>query len=75
MPFSNYANLRKTYTNCDCDYCSGYMKFKSQNKCPAQTNNDIVENYGSFSLSAAIRYPWNFSCGQFEKIYSDVPGI
>jgi hypothetical protein len=41
---------------------SGYEKFKTQKRCVKQVGFDSQEDYGSFSLRAALRPP--YGCGQ-----------
>jgi hypothetical protein len=60
--YNNYSKLQQTYVHCNCQNCDKYRKFKTQEKCPKQTREDYREQFGSFSISAAVREPHGGCC-------------
>ena len=60
--YNNYSKLQQTYVDCNCQNCDKYRKFKTQEKCPKQTREDYREQFGSFSISAAVREPHGGCC-------------
>ena len=60
MNTNNYSRLHQTYIM--GDDCGQYQIFKTQKKCPKQTQEDSKEHFGAFSISAAVRQPWGGCC-------------
>ena len=55
MNRNNYSNLNETYVMSNESKFDNYNNLKSHLKCPQQ--EQIKENFGSFSIRAAVRGP------------------